>query len=306
MKKTVFLFTFILFVFVFAAVAQEEKSKWTRFETEDKEISVSFPADVLVDATTKTNDKRYRLFGFENAVAMQLEVSKPDSPKARLKDIVGSPSNGQVSSFNFKGIEGKNYVSQKGRYHNAVHLAVGDYFYSFSISAANANSAGADRFFCSIKIKGEPLYTCKEKFDESDGAAVSLSSLTTSPKISEALNRKFGENEGKIIYELEGGDAEAKDKNSAMRPAIVLIKTMPRPRSVRFDGNILRGRHTIKLRATLLANGQVGDISVFSSLDKDYLRGFIDAARKSKFIPAEIGGKPVDSQYTFVYTVETR
>lgn len=56
---------------------------------------------------------------------------------------------------------------------------------------------------------------------------------------------------------------------------------------------------------TLLASGQVRDITVYSNFAKSSLENYVEAARKTKFIPAEVDGKPVDSKHMFVYGVET-
>jgi len=309
--KNVFYFLIILCALVPFCFGQDKtptaENKWTRIETDDKEISVAFPSNFLIDAKTKTRDQRCQLFGFENGVIMEMKISQPDSPKRNLNQITDQFSeNAKVSSFKFNGIAGRTFVSKNDRYFNAVHLAFKENLYTLTIRAPNENKAEANRFFCSIKVQGKPLYTCKETFAESNGEAVLLSSLETSPKVLEALNREPEGKEGKIIYELETVDKDAMDKDSSKRPAIILYREFPKPRALRIGGNIIRGAFKVKLRATLLANGQVGDITVFSNLSKDYIKNFVDAVRKSRFIPAEIDGKPVDSQYGFVYGVETR
>lgn len=145
MKNIIFL---LITLTAFAAIgfgqqkAQTAPTKWTRVESDDKSVSVAFPADFLIDAKTKRRDQQYRLFGFENGVTMELKISEPDNPKKNLEWITAEPSEYiKLSALNFNGIAGKNYITKRNRYTNAYHFALEDEFYTFSIAAPNENKA---------------------------------------------------------------------------------------------------------------------------------------------------------------------
>lgn len=61
----------------------------------------------------------------------------------------------------------------------------------------------------------------------------------------------------------------------------------------------------VRLRAELLANGQLGDVRIISEANKEEARAFLNAIRNVKFIPAQIDGKAFDSMYDFDFSFVT-
>jgi len=310
--KNVFCFLFILIAFPFYVCFGQDKPQvvetaWTQIETENKELSVAFPADFLVDAKTDDFDQRYRVFGFENGVSLEMRITKPDDPKKQLNQITVEPSEYiKHYSILFNGITGKNVINKKIGYSSNVFLAYKDNFYHLSVSAPNEGQIEVDRFLCSIMIKDKPLFTCKNPLPETNNKTVSLLSLQTSPKVLEALSRKSDGKEGKISYQT--GTPKSLENNAngdfSKRSAIILDRGVPTRIGSRGNIGIPNQRFTIRVQVTLLANGQIGDVTVFApvNLDKSMLKKFVDAARKTKFIPAEEDGKPVDTQELLVYS----
>jgi TonB family protein len=90
----------------------------------------------------------------------------------------------------------------------------------------------------------------------------------------------------------------AASNTSVVKPYVLLDK--PRPtytdtaRENRVEG-------TVKLRVTLLASGEVGEIAVLQHLPHGLTDRAIDAARKIKFKPKLIKGEPVDVTTTVDY-----
>jgi hypothetical protein len=309
-------FGFIFFLTVFATNvclgqdnSQAKETAWAHIETENKELSVAFPADFLIDAKTDDFDQHYRVFGFENGVLLEMRITRPNNPKERLNQInVASSENLKLYSVLFNGIAGRHIVYKKTRYSSTLYLAYKDNFYKLSVSAPNEEQVEVDRFLCSIMIKDKPLFTCKKPLPKTNNKTVSLISLQTSPKVLEALNRESDGKEGKIFYqtgsyqsgtdENVGNDAK---KDFSKRPAIVLnIPSAPKytpPFS-------LREKIVIEIRVKLLANGQIGDVTLFAPVivDRTSLRVFVDAARQTRFVPAELNGKAVDSETLVSYS----
>ena len=57
----------------------------------------------------------------------------------------------------------------------------------------------------------------------------------------------------------------------------------------------------VRLRVTFLPDGTLGQITLLRSLHKDLDKSAFDAAKKIKFLPAEIDGKPVEVSRIFEY-----
>jgi hypothetical protein len=308
--KSFFCSLFFIITFSSCICFGQEKTpivatKWTRIETEDKELSVSFPSDFLVDAKTDVSDQRRRIIGFENGVVMELKTYKPDDPQKRLGIMFSNTfGDSQLTSFNFENFTGKNFVVSKTRYLNTISLASKENFYTLSITAQNQNKPEISRFLYSIRLNGKPLFNKKAPQSETTDGLVSLSSLETSQKVLEAFNRRTEDTNGNITYELnqtEGSDETELD--SSKKPAIILLNAPPKPDKI-FKGDRVYGISVINLKATLLANGQIGDIAVLSASKKFNYKSFIEALKQIKFIPAEINGIPVNSERVFRYQVQ--
>lgn len=301
----------LLIIFALSCLGQDKMStteaKWTRIETESKEVSAAFPTDFLIDANTTTFHQKYIVFGFRQGVAMSWRISEAANPKLNLSRTSSEADNAEVSTFEFNGVSGKIYFYADDRYFKRVHFYVGKEFYTFSISSNSESNAVAGQFLCSILVKGKQLFNCKEKNSVTESESVSISSLKTSPQILEAVSRKISDDKGKVSYAnyLTEINGKPKEEVASKRPAIIIQREFPQIRALRAGGTTIFGKSTVKIRAVLLSNGQIGELTAPSEFDKDSIRPYIDAVRKTKFIPAEIDGKPVDSEYTFVYQIET-
>jgi hypothetical protein len=300
-----------LLIFALSCLGQDKlpatEAKWTRIETENKEVSAAFPDDFLMDANTKTFNQRYKVFGFKQGVSVSWRIGEPSNPKLNFSRISAESDNAEVSTFDFNGVSGKIYLYTDERYFKMVHFFVRKEFYTFSISSNSQSNVVAGQFLCSILVKGKQLFNCKEKNSVTESETVLISTLKTSPQILEVLNRKSSGEKGKVSYVnyLTQTNEKPKPEDISKRPAIILRRESPQIRALRVEGAILLGKSNVKIRAVLLANGQIGSLTAPSKFDKGSLNSYIDALRKTKFIPAEIDGKPVDSEYTFVYEIET-
>lgn len=144
-------------------------------------------------------------------------------------------------------------------------------------------------------LNGKPLFKQNTVYSFPE-ETVAIETLQTSPEVIEALNRKTEKSEGKIDYSsVIIKNAETEDVDDNLRPAVVLTKDMPS------RGSFSDGGGRVQLRVKLLANGQVGDVMVYSNAANTLVKNCIDAARKTKFIPAQLDGKPVDSFTTLNY-----
>jgi len=75
------------------------------------------------------------------------------------------------------------------------------------------------------------------------------------------------------------------------RPLLILRRPAVRYTDTARERNI---SGTVRFHVTFLADGHVGPIKLISAVDRSLAYNAFDAAKKIKFIPAEIGGQKVD------------
>lgn len=292
---------FFICLIVISISAQE--TKWTRIESENKEVSASFPSNFLVDADTNDGGQRYHIIGFQNGVKMEMTIYKDGDARGRLGRMrLFNDASFESKIFNVQGFMVANIVSNKKRHTNSLYLASDNHFYFLTVSAPNLQKPEINRFLYSVKLNGKPLAVRKEIVEPID-ETVSIATLKTSPVVIEALNRKSEKIKTKISYELESENVET-DLNEDISPAIVLVRSRPNFPRPSFNGFPQNASYKIKIRARLLANGQVGDMTVYSSADRSLINSCVEAVKKTKFIPAQKDGNPVDSEQTFDYSFE--
>lgn len=294
-----FLIVFIVFGFT-RAFAQENPvsaDKWSRIETENQELAVSFPKDYLVNIKSSATGDRTSVFAFLNGVAFELHIRKQFSAKDNLGRVnIDQSKKPTVLDYKVNDFYGKSVIySQKG-YENSIFLASKSAYYVIKIKAESKNASEIAYFLRSIKLKGESLFVDKSNLDDAPAETVSTKSFKTSPQVKEALKRKSEKIERKIRFEPLSAFTEP-ETDYSIRPAIVLTDVGPEPR-VFFRGVNKGGE--LKIKADLLANGQVGDITVYSDIDKSVLRSYAESVKNMKFIPAQKSdGTPVASVQTF-------
>lgn len=291
----------LFFIFLLAISLLAQETKWTRVESENQEVSASFPPNFLVNADTKESGQRYQIVGFQNGVKIEMVIYKDGDARGRLGRM-RPPNDAETKTFKSQGFPGRNVITNKKRYVSSFYIASDDYFYFLNVSAPNSEKAEVTRFLYSIKLKGKPLVVKKDAV-EPDDEIVSVTALKSSPEVIAALNRKTEKIKNKISYELESqGEEEAPDES--LRPAIVVARQRPNFPRPNFNGIPQNASYRIKIRAKLLANGQVGDMTVYSSAERSLINSCVEAVKKTKFVPAQKDGNPVDYEYTFDYSFE--
>lgn len=299
----------IILSFVLCVSAQESSAaKWTRIETENKEISVSFPPDFIVDAGKRGFTQIYYLSGYQNGVSMEMRVFKDKNAEKRLNGITFFE--GKSSDFTSNGFKGRRAVPvESGRFFEIIYLASKDYVYFFRVNAASGKKEEVKRFLYSIKINGKSMYAQTEKTDFSEDV-VSFQKLKTSPEVIEAFNRKYEKQKIKVTDKPLADFKNLEDFTQDVRPPIILNSPFVDFQQ-RMDSKVpVDTTYTAWLNITFLANGQVGDITAFSDDrgilaisedDKTFIDACVESARKTKFIPAQSGGKNVDAVKSVYY-----
>jgi hypothetical protein len=270
--------------------------KWTRIDLGKNEVSIAVPPGFLVDADKRANGKIFRVIAAANGVSMDVALEK--NTNARIDRI--SPLQGEKgSAFRIDKVDGKviSTSDPKQRFSQRMYLAAGDRFYTIMIEAPSSNSAELTRFLYSILINGNPLFKrlAMRNFPEESVAA---SDLKTSPEVSEAFARKFDKNPSKTVFKKASEFVPPPDPRYNIVPAISVDRPYPRP-----SGIPSRSLMEANVVVTYLANGQIGDVAVYSDADKSFATACADAARKIKFVPARDGNKSIDYVHVEHYSV---
>lgn len=291
--------------------------KWTRVETDNKEISVALPAGFLVDAEKTDTGRTHRIFAYVGATSIEARFYKDRKARDRAKP---GRLGGDIDWFTAEGLGGKRMCSGPGEHVAcSILLASDDFYYVFVVRSPSAKPEIATTFLSSIMAKGKFIYSGESvKGDET----IQLSQLLTSQTVREAMERKLDDKPLNVTRRpmSEAETVVERAPSPLIRPAIILEKPFPRDlfqkvmlSEARGDnggkvvstpangpaGN-LRG---LRAQVTFLASGQIGDIIIYSDEKKDYVNSCLDSIKKIRFVPATDGGKPVDSVQSVSYAV---
>ena len=261
---------------------------WVRIETDDKKFSVLFPKDFLVHAGKNPN-RSLRAFGYKNGVEMFFSVGKK---KAALPPLV--KSSGQALFGNARRLKIGDWevlwtnAKFRTKYNDSILLQDDNRTYVILVSADTPRKPSLRTFISGILIDGNPLV-------KNMPAPVKVkkrhlvSELRTSPEVKEALSRKRVKTKRKIIYKPLRTTVYGDSPDLFSRGAF----------KVRGWALGLGWRATaskrVLIQMELLANGQVGDMTVYYSGSQKNARRCADLHKTVKFVPAQVNGRPVNS-----------
>ncbi len=295
---------FLLFAFtpLFAQEINVSTAKWNRIESDDKDFSVAFPPNALIDAEDRQYGQKLRIVAFQNGVELEIRIIKDPTAKDRLQNI--QPANGgKVSTYKFGdfSILQSESISPLKKFDGTFWILKKNTLYNLKITAPTGQELEVLRFLYSVKLQDKPLFVQKEKIDYPE-EKIDVGALKTSPEISEAFNRKIEKSKINVTYEVA-----SEDLNNAQIPGMtrkVVIVDRPYPDLGASFRNGVNGKFSVKLKINFRANGQIGDIAVLSVENKDFSKACVEAARKIRFVPAQINGKNADSVEIVDYTVQ--
>lgn len=296
--KRVFIFWTILFLpAAFLAQIQNKETQWTRIESPRGDLSFAVPTDFLIDNEEK---EHHRVIAYQNQVNMRVDTQDDANAKSRLKSMHKFPANGdpKISHFTLGDFIGDVYTFEKeNSFAMSFYIASSKAFHTLTVSSENSKNPVLVNFLYSIKLDNQPLIKQETQANQKEETKISITSLKTSPIILEALKKKDAE-KTKIKYELDNKEIP-EDVTKYSRSLIILRK--PRPSYT--DGARQNGvQGTVKLKVMFQANGEIGDITVLSKLKSGLSENAANVARRIKFLPAEIDGKPVDVSRVVEYT----
>jgi hypothetical protein len=290
---------FLTFILSLAAAAQEAQ-KWTRIANSKGDFTVRIPPNFLVDNEGGT----YRVYAFDNQATIKVEIVETSDAKSRLETMrrFSAGKDVSVSRFekgNFSG-DVFDYKKESGA-SVAIYMASLEAFITVSAYAKEEKKAAVIKFLYSIKLNNQALFKDAASGNPDAEEAIPLASLKTSPIVLSML-KIADANKSPVKYALEDAkknEKEAEDTPKYSRGLIVLRK----PRVLYTDKareNNVSG--IVRMKILFRSDGQVGEITVLQKLPDGLTNEAIKAARKIKFVPAEIDGKPVDLVKAVEYT----
>lgn len=297
MKKVIFIIA-LVFLSVSALNAQTENQKWTKIVSPKGDFTALLPADFLVD----NEDGEYRAYACRDEVTIRIELENSGQAKSRLKEIrrFRTATEGKVSAFTLGDFIGDVYINETDKYFSmSISAASSKGFYSIWVSTKNKKSPAWETFLNSITFDTRTLLKQPNQTIQNTETAISLASLNTSANVLEAL-QKPDATKTIVKYELEEEKEEKTENTTKYSRPLFVIR---RPVANYTDSGRQNGvQGIVKLKVVFRADGQIGEITVLKKLKEGLTEKAIEAARKMKFLPAEIDGKAVDTPKNVSYS----
>lgn len=293
----------LLFLFTFALTLRAQSSanpidNWIRLLSTGKDFSVTVPSNGYL---TQNGGEKSQVWYFEKGVSLIVSMEKRGDAKSVLKRWA-SDKYLIADCEKYKYFESGDFLIRQYTYSDDpdenrlfLYLASSKGLYYVSASAKANGGPLFEKFASSIQLNSKPLF----KGSQPGGGepVVSIGSLKTDPIVLQALSRPDSR-----TSKLEAAPSTAlppTDNRDFSRGLITLLVPKAEYSSL---GRKRMTNGAVKLRIEFLASGEIGKITLLSSLTRDLDQKAFEAARKIKFIPAEIDGKPVDSWRTLQYT----
>lgn len=280
--------TILFFLLTPLILSAQVSDKWTKIISLKDNFAVLLPSDFLVD----TEKDIHRIYAYRNQVSIRIEIQESEKAKAEIKAYIT-----KNPSFLKGDFIGNFYADEKNeKFSMKIWLTSSKVFYTVFITANDDKNLTLINFLNSIKLDNEPFFKQTSNVENKE-VGVSLDSLKTSPAVLEALAKKDTE-KTKIKYDLDGKEELDADLARYSRPLLMIRKSSPKYTDSARQNNT---QGEVKLNVVFRADGQIGDIIVLNGLSNGLTEQAVMAARKIKFLPAEIDGKYVDVIKTVRY-----
>ncbi|MGI8668574.1 MAG: TonB family protein [Aridibacter sp.] len=289
----------------------QSEIKWVRIESPSKDWSFAIPNGYLAD----NEGEGYRVIFSNQKTFINIFIDDKGNGKERLKSGFSNLSAEDLEKFKFfeKGkfigvyLKNEDEKLNKGSY--TINLASNSGLSNIRISTRNLDNEIFQQFIQSIRLNGEPLFISANLKTLEEVATINIRSLKTDKSILDALNVEDSKQKKLIMDSVAednklNSDTDEDDKSDAGdsiydKPLIILRKPFA---SYSETGRQRRISGQVKLKVQFLASGRIGEIKLISSLEKSLDDKAFKAAKKIKFLPPQINGKPVDVQKLIVYS----
>jgi hypothetical protein len=263
----------------------------------------------VVDRENDRNGRVLRVLGFQEGFHLDFTIAKVSHARDHLPFSWALRSE-SFSRFKINKVEGArtDYSAIAGHIGEIIALASDKYLYNFQYDAPVTRRGLINKFLRSMRVNNERLYaeTATEKdhpgpeTDEREEEVISLEKVVSNPEVLAAYERKYAKREIKITSEPMSAFKKGPSFENGIRRAIGLDKPdfffktpiAPTPYYENFK------LFYALVKVNLLANGEIGDITVYSDAIPDFTKACVNTVRKAKFIPAYAYGKNIDMVYT--------
>lgn len=294
----------------FVKITEKSKTKsrneaeWMRIESDDKRFSIAFPTDSIINAENNDKITDYKIDGYKDGVSMHLSIYGKKFDQGNLKRMILSnprqATDFKIGDFTIRKIDGDNFE----KFSQTYYITSKKKYYRLYVTSDSAANSQVSSFLMSIKLDDKPIFKNTED-DLRTEKTISFKDLKSSPEVIEAIKRKPQQQDRNIRYEIKSYEStyNINDEKNYSRKAIVIEQARPEFPS---SAKSLSGKFEVSMNVELLANGQVGDITIIQSpTDAFANQCCVDAVKKLKFIPAQINGQNVDSFKIIRYNFQT-
>ncbi|HSU26420.1 MAG TPA: energy transducer TonB [Pyrinomonadaceae bacterium] len=274
----------------------QDAVEWMRVESPSGDLSFAVPASGNI---VFNDDEGYRIWHQEPGVWLSVMAWRNMDGKTMIKRQMSTKAGTDAKYF-----EVGDFIVRQYKAPDAVTkldyqyltLASSKGYYSISARVTKDTHQIYASFLNSIRLRDVPLFVGQPLPVES--RTVRMNDLQTDDFVLQALKQPDPKD---LELEPDPGmpaTPAAPVKVEYSRDLIILRKPRtaytPSARANRVSGNIA-------LRVTFRADGQIGRVVLVKSLDKSLDREAFNAARRIKFLPAEVDGKPVEVDRVIEY-----
>jgi hypothetical protein len=270
-----------------------------RLTAEGDELSILFPARPSVfrskplysyaDPGELITEERVSA-AYANGVVYLLLIQRAGNPRRAMREYIESVRrddkrrSGQVKwqEVNVRGqvvqqLEFRDKLDENGEsyYRKAQYFTTRHYFCIVNATARDGATPEMDDFFSSLKFG--------DRTAAGTGVADNLSQNEQQPGAQATFR---------------GVAFEAKD---VTRQALPVWQPQLYSQLIGAATDLDQRRYEVRVQAILTADGEVADVKVLGPASHDVVAIATEMTRHTKFIPAELNGRPVSQRHTFKY-----
>jgi hypothetical protein len=276
--------------------------KWTRFEA-GKELAFSLPPGSLVD--TREDETGLHIMCFYEGARIDFRMYDDENALENL--LVPEFNRADSVTFEIDKLTGLRTINRIGAHvTESFYLASDSRFYHLTVERGDRGRSVVAGVFYSIRVNGRAPYA-RPPADAGTAAGfpepavqetISLDNISSSAETVAAYDRKYKKRDIDVIYEPMQAFKEDPEPPAGVRIPFVLQRPVV---ELKLRSRLAYNRSfsfEAKLKANFLANGEVGDITVYSNAPREFGEACVDSLRRSKFVPAQAGGKSIDMVFT--------
>jgi TonB family protein len=301
----------VLILFVCQAAAQTtDDLNWTRLESNSKNFSVAVPSNfqVIYDddyvkdlpssfkAQVKLSNIRY-ITAYQDKASILVESYRTDNLEAGLISFYHPKATRGTTEFSVGDFDGQMFVrTDQNEYVFEITVGDGDRIYRILGCSKDKDNQTLGYVLASLKFNGKNLFTIQSALNG---------------KISETPVQMFGLNETLFSTEKTKQENSPQTKQSEKSEKtessedrnIENLSILYKPQARYTDLDRMNGvQGVVRLKITFSENGVIEKIVVLNALSRSLTKNAVTAARKIRFIPRRVDGKPVTITKTVSYS----